>query len=87
MVSTYFADHSNEELTKLCLELIKYNRSKRSSSAGKNDKENMFFQELQGEIVHRFININKEKGEVGFIESDVDNLLCATAEKINKRLW
>ena len=62
MTENYFKNHSDQELARLCLEQLKYHKAtKRDYCKNYDEKENRYLQDLQTEIVHRFINKYKEE--------------------------
>ncbi|CVK21740.1 MULTISPECIES: hypothetical protein [Sporomusa] len=61
MAESYFKNHSDQELARLCLEQLKYNKTTKRDYSKNNVKESQYLKELQTEIVHRFINMHKEK--------------------------
>lgn len=56
----YFKDHTDEELAKLALEQLKYNKRKKTNMNNGYGKDNPFFLDLQTEIVNRFVNSYKK---------------------------
>lgn len=61
MTENYFKNHSDQDLARLCLEQLKYNKTTKRDYSKNYEKENRYFKDLQIEIVHRFINMYKEK--------------------------
>lgn len=62
MVENYLKNHSDQELARLCLEQLRYHKTTKSDySKNYDEKENRYLQDLQTEIVHRFINQYKEE--------------------------
>lgn len=59
----YFKDHSDEDLARLAIEHIRFGKTVKKVNPNKLDKEptNQFFQELQLEIVNRFIDANRPR--------------------------
>ena len=52
---SYFTEYSDESIAKLCLEQLKYNKIKKNSSPNRIGGDQSFFQDLQAEIVQRFV--------------------------------
>lgn len=62
MLENYFKNHSDEELANLALEYNKFQRTKKGNpSPTKYDKDNQFYQEIQIEIVQRFVDQHRKK--------------------------
>jgi len=61
MAENYFKDHSDQDLARLCLEQLKYNKTTKRDYSKNYEKENRYLQDLKTEIVHRFINKYKEE--------------------------
>ena len=61
MTANYFKNHSDQELAHLCIEQLKYNKTTKRDYSKYNEKESQYLNELQTEIVHRFINKYKEE--------------------------
>lgn len=51
----YFVNHSDETLAKLCLEQLQYIKMKKGAFSARNDKDHPFFQDLQAEVINRFV--------------------------------
>jgi hypothetical protein len=63
VMDNYFKNHSDVELANLALEYHKFQKVKKGGSGGGNpkyEKDNQFYQEIQSEIVARFIERNKK---------------------------
>ena len=61
MSENYFKNHSDQDLARLCLEQLKYNKTTKRDYSKNNEKESRYLQDLQAEIVHRFISKYKEE--------------------------
>jgi hypothetical protein len=61
MTDNYFKNHSDQELARLCLEQLRYIKTTKRAYSKSNEKESQYLQDLQAEIVHRFINKYKEE--------------------------
>lgn len=61
MTENYFKNHSDQELARLCLEQLKYNKTTKRDYSKNNEKESRYLRDLQAEIVHRFVSKYKEE--------------------------